>query len=157
NQVNPPALWVTFSEPVAGLSPSNITLTNVDSPTGSTPTVTSVQYDPATNTAKFILSKPIPNGNFTATLAGVHDLNLNPLAGNAANTFWFLNGDANADKVVNALDVNALASNFGKSNATFADGDFSFNGIVDSADFTILAQNFGQTPVPMPPPPPPPP
>jgi hypothetical protein len=157
NQVNAPALWVTFSEPVAALSKSNISFTNTDSANGPLPTVDSVQYDAATNTAKFIFTTPIPSGDFSATLSGVHDLNVNPLAGSAQHTFWFLAGDANADQIVNAMDFNVLASHYGSTSATFAGGDFTFNGNVNSADFTILAQNWMKTPatsIPQPPPPP---
>jgi hypothetical protein len=56
-----------------------------------------------------------------------------------------LAGDANSDGVVNLLDLNALASNFGQSSQSFADGDFSGDGIVNIADFNALAQNFGST------------
>ena len=54
-------------------------------------------------------------------------------------------GDANLDGVVNALDFNALATNFGVSNNTFwTAGDFSYDGVVNTLDFTILATNFGR-------------
>ncbi|MEM9296428.1 MAG: dockerin type I domain-containing protein, partial [Planctomycetota bacterium] len=55
-----------------------------------------------------------------------------------------LPGDANADGVVDLLDFDVLAQNFGASTANgAADGDFNADGVVDLLDFDILAQNFG--------------
>jgi hypothetical protein len=54
-------------------------------------------------------------------------------------------GDANLDFVVNALDFNVLASNFGKSSQFWFNGDFNYDGAINSSDFTVLASNFGQT------------
>jgi hypothetical protein len=57
-------------------------------------------------------------------------------------------GDSNLDGNVNALDFNALASNFGTSVVTGAfkpswtEGDYNFDGTVDSSDFTAMAVNF---------------
>jgi hypothetical protein len=63
-------------------------------------------------------------------------------------------GDTNVDGVVNALDFNAVSSNFGQSGAGWADGDFNADGFVDTTDFTAMAQNFGNTynpnPAPLP-------
>jgi hypothetical protein len=54
-------------------------------------------------------------------------------------------GDANLDGVVNALDFNAVATNFGAGTSEFwYQGDFNFDGIVNTQDFTQLAGNFGQ-------------
>jgi hypothetical protein len=52
-------------------------------------------------------------------------------------------GDANLDQSVNALDFNALASNFGHTGAAWAQADFNGDGIVDSLDFNALASHFG--------------
>ncbi|MEM6749810.1 MAG: dockerin type I domain-containing protein [Planctomycetota bacterium] len=55
-----------------------------------------------------------------------------------------LPGDANADGVVDLLDFDVLAQNFGASTANgAANGDFNADGVVDLLDFDILAQNFG--------------
>ncbi|MEM6751011.1 MAG: PQQ-dependent sugar dehydrogenase [Planctomycetota bacterium] len=54
--------------------------------------------------------------------------------------------DANADGVVDLLDFDVLAANFGSTlSPTFADGDFNGDGVIDLLDFDILAQNFGAT------------
>ena len=52
-------------------------------------------------------------------------------------------GDANLDGKVNALDFNALATNFGKFGTLWSGGDFNFDNKVDTSDFTMLAANFG--------------
>ncbi|MEM6749993.1 MAG: dockerin type I domain-containing protein [Planctomycetota bacterium] len=85
--------------------------------------------------------------------------NVNPLfLGTAdANAFIFdtsfalvaptaLPGDANGDGVVDLLDFDVLAQNFGSNTGNgAADGDFNGDGTVDLLDFDILAQNFGAT------------
>ena len=54
-------------------------------------------------------------------------------------------GDANLDGVVNALDFNLLASNFGSgADQSWYQGDFNYDGGVTTLDFTALAQNFNQ-------------
>jgi parallel beta-helix repeat protein len=52
-------------------------------------------------------------------------------------------GDATVDGVVNSLDFNALAINFGGSGKSWADGDFNFDGNVNALDFNLLASNYG--------------
>jgi hypothetical protein len=53
-------------------------------------------------------------------------------------------GDANVDGIVNGLDFNAVASNFGVNNGSqiWGQGDFNYDGIVNSADFGVVATNF---------------
>src|SRR5581483_5309577 len=54
------------------------------------------------------------------------------------------NGDANIDGTVNALDFNALATNFGAGpGAYWFQGDFNHDGTVNTSDFTLMAANFG--------------
>ena len=43
---------------------------------------------------------------------------------------------------MNALDFNAVASNFGGTGKTWATGDFNMDGLVNTGDFTALSQNF---------------
>jgi autotransporter-associated beta strand protein len=60
-------------------------------------------------------------------------------------------GDSNLDGRVNALDFNAVASNFGGASKFWTNGDFSYDGTVNTVDFNALALNFNRsepTPVP---------
>jgi len=52
-------------------------------------------------------------------------------------------GDANLDGLVDTLDFNSLAFNFGSSGRSWVDGDFNFDATVDTTDFDSLAANFG--------------
>jgi fibronectin-binding autotransporter adhesin len=55
-------------------------------------------------------------------------------------------GDANLDGRVNALDFNALATNFGAgSSEVWSQGDFNYDGFTNTLDFTLLATNFNQS------------
>ena len=55
--------------------------------------------------------------------------------------------DANLDQKVNALDFNALASNFGENLRHWVQGDFNFDGVVNTLDFNALAINFNAPPL----------
>jgi hypothetical protein len=57
-------------------------------------------------------------------------------------------GDANIDGKVNALDFNALASNFGAADQNWIQGDFNYDGTIDSLDFTALSANFNAAAIP---------
>jgi hypothetical protein len=152
-EFGPPYVSFTFSEPMAPVNASNLTLENVDTASGPAPMVSSVQYISATNTAKFFISTDLPDGNFRATLTGVTDAAGNAPAGTDTCDFYFLRGDASGDRVVNALDFNALASHFGGANAGFSSGDFNFDGVVNTDDFSLLASHWlASTPAPLPPP-----
>jgi hypothetical protein len=137
-------LGFTFSEDVsASLSASSLNV--VTSPGGSPINVTGISYDSGTNTATFTLATPLTDGNYIATLSGSTTMDAvgNPLAGGSAQLpFFVLPGDVNRDGVVNALDFNALATNFGTSGG-FAQGDLDFNGTINTNDFVVLAANFG--------------
>jgi hypothetical protein len=62
---------------------------------------------------------------------------------------YTLLGDGNLDSVVNALDFNMLASNYGAAgNAGWINGDFNYDGTVNSSDFGALAANFNSAAVP---------
>jgi hypothetical protein len=57
-----------------------------------------------------------------------------------------LSGDANMDGKVNALDFNAVATNYGAATGqVWTQGDFNYDGAVNTTDFTAMAINFGQS------------
>ena len=58
---------------------------------------------------------------------------------------YTLLGDTNLDGVVNAIDFNALASNFGYDpDKSWISGDANYDGVVNTADFNALASNFNE-------------
>jgi hypothetical protein len=50
--------------------------------------------------------------------------------------------DTNQDGAVNALDFNAVATNFGTSGKDSSQGDLNVDGIVNTLDFDLLASAF---------------
>src|SRR5215217_4245418 len=50
-------------------------------------------------------------------------------------------GDANNDGIANALDLQILQLNLGKT-GTRAQGDFNGDGLIDTKDLTLLNSNF---------------
>lgn len=146
---NPHQLQYVFSEYVGDtLTTGDLTLQNLT--TGQTIATSSISLDyaAATHTAIFRFSGNggvLPDGNYRATLtaAGVADNSGNTLLQNDVFNFFVLTGDANHDGKVNALDFNALASNFGATNATYSHGNFNYDSVVNTLDFNLLANNFG--------------
>ena len=85
-----------------------------------------------------------------ATGRSIAATSVSDLAGNALSApisfnFFFLNADANHDGVVDTLDFNTLAANFGATGRTFSQADFNYDGVVDTLDFNALAGNFGKS------------
>ncbi len=89
-----------------------------------------------TNTANRLIS---------TTATGTLGLGMSDDGVSAVTVGYTVFGDANVDGKVNALDFNAVATNFGTtSGALWYRGDFNYDGQVNTLDFTTLAQNFGQ-------------
>ncbi len=59
-----------------------------------------------------------------------------------------LPGDANNDGITNAVDLNALGSNWQRDNLTsWAQGDFDGNGVANAADLNVVGNNWQKTAV----------
>lgn len=107
-------------------------------------------YDSTTNTATFTFPKyvkALPDSNYRAIFYAERVIDSTGTQMEADSTFNFTvyNGDANGDGTINALDFNALASNYGKASRVYSQGDFDLNGTVNSVDFTVLAARYGTT------------
>jgi subtilisin family serine protease len=156
-QVAPQNVSYEFSEAMFGpLGTTDLTLTNTTTNTQISSGNMVMTYDDQNDTAMFKFPGytfgALPDGEYHATLATspqFTDTAGNPLAGNTALDFFFMEGDANHDKLVNLSDFNVLAGNFGQSNKTFSQGDFTYDGLVNLADFNILATQFGKSLTPI--------
>jgi hypothetical protein len=139
----------------ASLSLADLTLLNATTNTPVDLSGFTLSWDGATNTATIDVNGILADANYRATFsaAGIADPSGNALDGDGngtggddfAMTFFFLNGDANHDRVVNLSDFNILAANFGQGGRNFTQGDFNYDGTVNLGDFNILASRFGQT------------
>lgn len=96
----------------------------------------------------------LPDGNYRATLSGGGVFNSAGYAmdgdGNGTSEgdhvfdFFFLHGDADANRKVDTRDFNLLAGSFG-STGSFSEGNFNYDGVVDSIDFGILLSQYGKS------------
>jgi hypothetical protein len=144
------AFVVQFSEDVSGrLGAANLSLFNKTSGEQIPAINVAVTYDAGTNTATFTFpgyaNGVLPDGNYDATvLAGLPDFSGNPLSADVPGEFFFLNGDANHDRVVDIRDLYLLASNWKGNGRVFSQGDFNYDGAVDAKDLGILALHWQQ-------------
>jgi hypothetical protein len=162
---------VVFSENVAGVDETDF---EIVTPNGTIDaSLFDVSYDPASRTAIFTFplftNGQLDDGNYTLNIKdnSISDTFGNPLDGDnngqaggaAAIPFYVLNGDTQTafngtpkkDRIIDFVDYQIMARNFGMTNPSGADGDFTHDGVVDNADFLYLfgtpgnPGRFGQT------------
>jgi hypothetical protein len=140
------AVRFIFSEDVGPtISVADLTLEHLTN--GTVPT-SSIAMTYAPHTARFTFpgfnNSILPDGDYTAQLGqAITDIAGNTLGPTPALGFFFLNGDADRNRIVNLGDFNILATNFGQSNRNFSQADFTYDGVVNLADFNVLASRFG--------------
>ncbi|MFP4356584.1 MAG: PEP-CTERM sorting domain-containing protein [Phycisphaerae bacterium] len=61
----------------------------------------------------------------------------------ASPAFCQVPGDANADGLVNQIDLDVLRANFGLGGARLCHGDFTSDGVVEFDDLMVLYGNYG--------------
>src|SRR5262249_283279 len=136
-----------FSENVQqSLAVSDIAVNNLTTG-GSVPDAQKqISYASATNVATLSFTSVLADGNYQDQIpaANVTDAAGNPLSADNSFSIFFLNADANRDRVVNGLDFNALASNFGRTGRNFGQGNFNYDSLVNTLDFNLLASNFAK-------------
>jgi hypothetical protein len=146
---SPMSVQLVFSGNVsASLSTADLTVTNQTDSTVIPTASLALSYNPGNNTATLTFpgfaNGVLPDGNYQVVVnaAGVTDQLSRPMQTNASMDFFFLNGDANHDRVVDTTDLLALASNFQSAQYDFSKGDFNFDGVINNADLAILAANW---------------
>jgi subtilisin family serine protease len=151
-------LNLTFSENVqASIQRQDLLLVDADAQTTISFANTAVSYAAGSNIATFTFpglpGAVLPDGNYQAVVAsnGVSDVAGNTLV-DSITEFFVLSGDTNRDRVVDTVDFNTLAANFG-AGGSFSAGDFNYDSVVDTTDFNLLAANFNKSlPAPQTPP-----
>jgi hypothetical protein len=140
----------TMTESIAGsLAVSDMTLTNLTTGQPVPNANMSATFNALSN--QIVYQFPgypfgaLPDGDYRATLnsGSLQDAAGNVLGADSSFEFFFLNGDANRDRLVNLRDFNILAGNFGRPGAKFSLADFNYDGSVTLQDFNILAGRFG--------------
>jgi autotransporter-associated beta strand protein len=84
-------------------------------------------------------------GYAEASTLGITNFHGYIVDGSAILLAYTINGDANLDGKVNALDFNLLASAYGAGSNLWTKGDFNFDGNVDTLDFDALSLDFNQS------------
>ncbi len=145
-----PNITLTFNQDVsASFDTSDITLTQLLSPSSTVPPANIIVTPGAGNTIVLTFqnypSNALPDGRYQLV---VHAAGVTSSSGPMASdftmpTFFSLAADADRNGSVNMLDLNAVATNFGKP-GTFSQGDFNYSGTVDIGDFNLLAGSFGK-------------
>jgi len=139
-----PQINVTFDDNMSsGLSASNLSI--IDLATDA-PVANILQgFDAASRAATFTFADTIPaDGNYRATISGAIDAGANSMVDSKSVDFYFLNADANRDRLVDTQDFNRLAANFGGASKVFSQGDFDYDQAVDSDDFNLLVSQHGK-------------
>ena len=141
----PHSLTFVFSRDVSGtLSRWSPRVWNLTSNTQVWPTA--MHYDHVTDTATFHFAGQVASGQYRATLPAtiIADLSGRHLDGDYHFDFFFLVGDINHDGKVDSHDLEILARNYHRRDASYADGDVNYDGVVDLGDLLIIGKNYGE-------------
>jgi hypothetical protein len=153
-----PGYLLTFDTAIQGLDASDVTLTaqSTGLPIANSDLQVDITPDGMQALVRYLADPNgiLPDDNYHIEISPGSFMdsvgNLNPTL--IADDFFSLTGDANRDGTVNALDFNAVATNFGgPSPLMFAQGDFNYDGMVDTLDFDALAVRFNTSLQPAPP------
>src|SRR5262249_9202386 len=104
-----------------------------------------IQSDPTQSLLDDVRDKLHAGRIFTSASAGGFALGYAPQGASVLIRYVYA-GDANLDGIVNALDFNAIAANFGgASGLLWTEGDLNYDGTVNTLDFDALALNFNKS------------
>ena len=143
---------VTFSANVgASIASTDLVLYNLTDRTTVPTSKIALSYNSTTNVATFTFpgfaGGILPDANYQATIYAtqVTDGSGTPMPSDSIAGFFVYTADANHDRIVDTIDFNSLAANFGQSGRTFSQGNFNYSGSVDTIDFNLLTASFGRT------------
>jgi hypothetical protein len=154
------SLTLQFTEDVSGsLSPSDLGLFNFTTNSAIPASAMSIVFDTATNRATLtfpgLTNARLPDGNYRLTLpaSSVTDRAGSPLTASVVFEFFVLTGDANADRVVNDLDLYLVWQNLLlPPSARNLNEDLTGDGQVTMADVNVVKSNYLATLPPYSPP-----
>jgi len=111
------------------------------------PATIDVTYNAQTRTATYTMHNAgtiLADGNYQVTLLGSHVVNIDGTAMPANYSYknFFLAGDANRDRHVDAADQAILSAHLGQSEHLFTHGDFNYDGTINAADQAILSSQM---------------
>lgn len=108
-----------------------------------------LNYNSGTRTATFTFpgfaNAILPNGSYTATLlaSGVlDDATGAPMTANDVRGFFFLQGDADGNGVIDFDDYARIDTGFLGGLTGYENGDFNYDGVIDFDDYAIIDFNF---------------
>src|SRR6202044_3880847 len=116
-----PSISFTFNNVLAtsSISTTDVTINTVlsNGSLGSSIAATGWSYSPSTRAITFTLPVSIADGNYHAVMpmSSVTGVAGESLSSDSPLDFFILTADGNHDRTVNALDFNALATNYGNA------------------------------------------
>jgi ELWxxDGT repeat protein len=150
---NPQTLTITFTQSLAdSLTLADWKLTDRATGQDVSDLLTSLSFNPDTDTATLTLVATLPKGNYRLTLpaGAAADPSGNPTAADVSLDFFHLPGDINRDRSVNFDDLLILAKNYNKTAVGYTNGDLNGDGVVNFDDLLVLAKNYNATLPPLP-------
>jgi hypothetical protein len=141
----PQSIRITFSENVsASLDLDDLTLENLTTGQTIPSSNLALSYNTASNIATITFPGyeygALPDGTYRATLlaSGVTDPAGNPLAANHVLNFFFMQGDADHNGVIDGDDYAIIDNGFNFGLSGFINGDLNYDGVIDGDDYAII-------------------
>ena len=132
----PQRVQMTFNEPV-NVDPTDFEITG---PPGVQIPAHTTTYNSTTRTVTLSFNAILKNGAYTARAIayGIRNLNNAPMANDHVFNFFFLQGDADHNGVVNFDDFARIDNGFNNHLTGFSNGDFNYDGVINFDDYSII-------------------
>ncbi|HEY7086874.1 MAG TPA: right-handed parallel beta-helix repeat-containing protein, partial [Tepidisphaeraceae bacterium] len=126
-----PLLTIHFNEPInpASLNVNDLVLDRPGSVPLNTSFFSQLSYNAKSLTATWTFIRPLPDDNYNAILpaGSVLDQFDYPTETDSVTPFFFLGGDANQDRKVDATDLGILSLNWQQSGRSYSQGNFNLS------------------------------